>query len=42
MAKDALDKSKHPQVKQLAQAIITSQQKEINQMKQWQQAWYKQ
>ncbi len=42
MAKDALDKSKHPQVKQLARAIITSQQQEINQMKQWRQAWYKQ
>ena len=42
MAKDALAKSKRPQVKQLAQAIITSQQQEINQMKQWRQTWYKQ
>ncbi len=40
MAKDALNKSKRPEIKQLAQEIITSQQKEIDQMKQWQQAWY--
>ncbi|MBW4693732.1 MAG: DUF305 domain-containing protein [Lyngbya sp. HA4199-MV5] len=42
MAKDVLSKSKRPEVKQLAQAIITSQQVEIAQMKQWKQAWYKQ
>lgn len=42
MAKDALSKSKRPEVKQLAQEIITSQQAEINQMKQWRQAWYNQ
>jgi uncharacterized protein (DUF305 family) len=41
MAKDALSKSKRPEIKQLAQDIVTSQQKEIDQMKQWQQAWYK-
>ncbi|XGV95083.1 MAG: DUF305 domain-containing protein [Leptolyngbya sp. BL-A-14] len=42
MAKDALSKSKRPEIKQLAQAIIKSQQAEIAQMKQWKQAWYKQ
>lgn len=42
MAKDALSKSKHPELKKLAQDIVTSQQKEIDQMKQWRQAWYKQ
>lgn len=41
MAEDALSKSKRPEVKQLAQAIATSQQAEIGQMKQWRQAWYK-
>ncbi|MBW4501528.1 MAG: DUF305 domain-containing protein [Scytonema hyalinum WJT4-NPBG1] len=41
MAQDALNKSKRPEIKQLAQEIITSQQTEINQMKQWRQAWYK-
>jgi uncharacterized protein (DUF305 family) len=42
MAKDVLSKSKRPELKQLAQEILTSQQKEIDQMKQWRQAWYKQ
>jgi len=42
MAQDALSKSQRPDVKQLAQDIITSQQAEIDQMKQWRQAWYKQ
>jgi len=42
MAKDALSKSKHPEIKKLAQDIITSQQKEIAQMTQWRKAWYKQ
>jgi uncharacterized protein (DUF305 family) len=42
MAQNALAKSKRPEVKQLAQDIITSQQAEIDQMKQWRQAWYKQ
>jgi uncharacterized protein (DUF305 family) len=42
MAKDVLNKSKRPELKQLAQEILTSQQKEIDQMKQWRQAWYKQ
>jgi uncharacterized protein (DUF305 family) len=42
MAKDALSKSKRPQIKKLAQEIISSQQKEIDQMRQWRKAWYKQ
>jgi uncharacterized protein (DUF305 family) len=42
MANDALTKSKRPEVQTLAKAIIASQEAEINQMKQWRQAWYKQ
>jgi uncharacterized protein (DUF305 family) len=41
MAKDASSKSRHSEIKKLAQDIITSQQKEIDQMKEWRQAWYK-
>ncbi len=41
MAKDALKKSKRSEIKQLAQEIITSQQQEIDQMKEWRQAWYR-
>lgn len=40
MAKDALNKSKRPEIKKLAQEIIASQNAEINQMKQWRKAWY--
>jgi uncharacterized protein (DUF305 family) len=40
MAKDALSKSKRPEIKQMAQAILSSQQKEIDKMKQWRKAWY--
>lgn len=42
MAKDALNKAQHPELKQLANEIATSQQAEIDQMKQWRKAWYKQ
>ena len=42
MAKDALGKTKRPEMKQLAQDILTSQQQEIEQMKQWRKDWYKQ
>jgi len=42
MAKDTLNKTKRPEIKQLAQDIVTSQQAEVTQMKQWRQAWYKQ
>lgn len=41
MAQDALNKSKRPEMKQLAQDIVRSQQVEIEQMNQWRQAWYK-
>ena len=40
MAKKALTKSQHPEIKQLAKDIIASQQLEIDQMKQWRKAWY--
>jgi len=42
MAQDAIAKSKRPEIKQLAQEIVKAQEAEINQMKQWRQAWYKQ
>ena len=42
MARDALSKSKRPEIKTLAQEIIASQKTEIQQMQQWKQAWYKQ
>ena len=41
MAKDALNKSKRPEIQQLANAILTSQEQEINLMKKWNQAWSK-
>jgi uncharacterized protein (DUF305 family) len=41
MAEDALQKSKRPEMKKLSQEILTSQKQEIEQMKQWRQAWYK-
>src|SRR4028118_1471225 len=40
MAKEALSKSKRPEIKKLAQDIIAAQNREINQLKQWRQAWY--
>lgn len=40
MAQDVLSKSKRPEIKRLAENIITSQQKEIDQMQQWRKAWY--
>jgi uncharacterized protein (DUF305 family) len=42
MAQDALGKSSHPEIKKLAQDILTSQQQEIAQMKQWRKDWYNQ
>ncbi|WP_348257839.1 DUF305 domain-containing protein [Trichocoleus sp. DQ-A2] len=42
MAKEAQQKSKRPEIKQLADNIIQDQNKEINQMTQWRQAWYPQ
>ncbi|MDB9303787.1 MULTISPECIES: DUF305 domain-containing protein [Cyanophyceae] len=40
MAQDALQKSQRPEIKNLSQEIIKAQETEINQMKQWRQAWY--
>lgn len=40
MAKDAQQKAQHQEIKELAQNIIDSQQKEIEQMKAWRKAWY--
>jgi uncharacterized protein (DUF305 family) len=40
MAKEALQKSKRPQIQTLAKGIIQAQDKEIAQMKQWRKAWY--
>ena len=40
MAKDALTKSKRPEITKLAQDIISSQEAEIKQMQQWKQTWY--
>lgn len=40
MAQDALSKSQRPEIKKLAQNIINSQHKEMEQMKQWRQTWY--
>lgn len=42
MAKDALKKTKQSEMKTLAQDIIRSQEREIQQMEQWKKAWYKQ
>lgn len=41
MANAALKNAKHQEIKNLANDIISAQTKEINQMKEWQQAWYK-
>lgn len=41
MAKEALEKSEHPEIKNLAQQIIKAQQAEIDKMKGWQQSWKK-
>lgn len=40
MGKDVLEKSKRPEMQTLAANIIESQSAEIEQMKQWKQAWY--
>ncbi len=41
MAQNASTKSTRPEIKKLAQDIISSQQAEIKQMQEWKQAWYK-
>lgn len=40
MAKDVLKKSKRKELKQMANNIISSQTKEIEQMKAWEKQWY--
>ncbi len=40
MATIAQGRAEHPEIKQLAQDIIAAQQREIDQMQQWQQAWF--
>lgn len=40
MAKDALQKAQHPEIKQLAQNVIEAQEKEIHQLKAWRKEWY--
>ncbi|MBR8830524.1 MAG: hypothetical protein N5P05_003949 [Chroococcopsis gigantea SAG 12.99] len=39
MARDALNKSKRPEIQQLSQDILVSQEKEIEQMQKWQKKW---
>lgn len=40
MAEQVLEKSDRPELRQVAQNILDTQQAEIDQMKQWRQAWY--
>ncbi len=40
MAREALEKSNCPEIRQLATAIVTTQQAEIEQMRAWQKRWY--
>ena len=40
MAQVAREKSKNPRIKQLAENIVSAQQTEIEQMKQWREHWY--
>lgn len=40
MAQEALKNAKHQEIKDLAQNIITAQNKEIKEMQTWQTAWY--
>ena len=40
MANLALSKAKHPEIKKLASAIKTDQNREIQQMKAWYKQWY--
>jgi uncharacterized protein (DUF305 family) len=42
MAQDTLQKSKRSEIQELSQEIVISQQKEIEQMKQWRKTWYEQ
>jgi uncharacterized protein (DUF305 family) len=40
MARVALENSDNPKIKELAENIVSAQQKEIEQMKQWREEWY--
>lgn len=40
MAEDALKNAERPEIKQLAEAIISDQQKEVDQMNGWRQQWF--
>lgn len=40
MAQIALDRAEHPEIEQLAEAIITAQEAEIAQMRSWREEWY--
>lgn len=40
MAKQALEKSKRPEIKKLASEIIKAQNQEIGELKRWRKAWY--
>jgi uncharacterized protein (DUF305 family) len=40
MAEVASEKSKNPQIRELAENIVSAQQTEIEQMKQWREQWY--
>lgn len=40
MAKDALKNASHPELRKLAENIITAQTQEIDQMKMWRKEWY--
>lgn len=40
MARDALTKAEHPEIKQLAEDIIRAQEAEIKQMQSWNQQWF--
>ncbi len=40
MAKDAMGQAEHAELKAMADAIVTAQQQEIDQMRQWRSAWY--
>ncbi|MBW4552097.1 MAG: DUF305 domain-containing protein [Aphanocapsa sp. GSE-SYN-MK-11-07L] len=42
MAKQALSKAKHPELKKLAEAIIKAQDQELAEMQQWRSQWYAQ
>jgi uncharacterized protein (DUF305 family) len=40
MAKIALERAEHPEIREMANAIVSSQQDEISQMRDWKQQWY--